>query len=44
MRLRVNGEELNVATEVDQVSGKICLQSEGAYIEFRDVWLVPLRP
>ncbi len=44
VRLRVNGEELNVATEVDQVPGKICLQSEGAYIEFRDVWLVPLRP
>jgi hypothetical protein len=40
--LYVNGEELNRATGVDEVAGHICLQSEGAQIQFREVWLTPL--
>jgi hypothetical protein len=42
VRLRVNGEELNAATDVARVPGKICLQSEGAYIEFRNIRLRPI--
>ncbi|MBC7772976.1 MAG: DUF1080 domain-containing protein [Pyrinomonadaceae bacterium] len=40
--LKVNGEELNRATGVEEVAGKICLQSEGAEIHFRNIRLVPL--
>jgi hypothetical protein len=40
--LKVNGEELNRATDVEEVAGKICLQSEGAEIQFRSVRLAPL--
>ena len=40
--LFVNGEELNHATNVEVVPGKICLQSEGAEIQFRSVRLTPL--
>lgn len=40
--LKVNGEELNRATEVEEVPGYICLQSEGAEIQFRDIRVVPL--
>ena len=40
--LEVNGQLLNGATEVLEVPGKICLQSEGAEIQFRDVRLTPL--
>jgi len=40
--VRVNGEELNRATSVEEVAGKICLQSEGAPIEFRRIRLVRL--
>jgi len=40
--LYVNGEELNRATGVEENSGKICLQSEGAEIQFRNIRLVPL--
>jgi hypothetical protein len=40
--LRVNGEELNRATQVEEVPGHICLQSEGAEIQFKSVRLVPL--
>jgi hypothetical protein len=42
--LYVNGEEVNRATGVEEVPGFICLQSEGAEIHFRDVWLIPLDP
>jgi hypothetical protein len=38
----VNGVLQNVATEVSDRSGRICLQSEGAPIEFRNIWLEPL--
>ncbi|MGH7131439.1 MAG: 3-keto-disaccharide hydrolase [Phycisphaerales bacterium] len=40
--LKVNGEELNRATDVEEVPGYICLQSEGAEIQFRDIRIVPL--
>ena len=40
--LKVNGEELNRATGVEEVAGYICLQSEGAEIHFRDIRLAPL--
>jgi len=41
--LRVNGRILNQAWDCEEVPGKICLQSEGAEIHFRDVALMPLR-
>lgn len=40
--LKVNGEELNHATEVEQIAGHICLQSEGAEIHFKNIRIVPL--
>ncbi|MDX2131001.1 MAG: DUF1080 domain-containing protein [Planctomycetota bacterium] len=40
--LKVNGEELNRATNVEQIAGHICLQSEGAEIHIRNVRLAPL--
>lgn len=40
--LEVNGQVLNVATDVLEVPGKICLQSEGAPIQFKDIRLQPL--
>ncbi len=42
VRLVVNGELLNEATEAAHVAGRICLQSEGAEIHFRDIILIPL--
>jgi hypothetical protein len=38
----VNGVLQNVATRCSQKSGKICLQSEGAPIEFRNIYIEPL--
>lgn len=38
----VNGEKVNEAWEVAEVPGKICLQSEGAEIHFRNVRLAPI--
>lgn len=40
--LEVNGQVLNEAAEVLETPGKICLQSEGAEIHFRNVSLTPL--
>lgn len=40
--LFVNGQELNHATDVEEVPGYICLQSEGAQIQIRDIRLLPL--
>lgn len=40
--LNVNGEELNRAWDVQEVAGKICLQSEGAEIHFRNIRLAPI--
>jgi hypothetical protein len=38
----VNGVLQNVATRCSEKSGRICLQSEGAPIEYRNLWLEPL--
>jgi len=38
----VNGVLQNLATKCSVTSGKICLQSEGAPIEFRNIYLEPL--
>lgn len=40
--LFVNGEKVNKAWNVDEVSGWIGLQSEGAEIHFRDITLTPI--
>jgi hypothetical protein len=42
IKLYVNGELQNEATEVEEVAGPICLQSEGAEIHFRNIELKPL--
>jgi hypothetical protein len=42
LTLRVNGVEQNRATKLGASEGFICLQSEGAAIEFRNVKLTPL--
>jgi hypothetical protein len=42
--LIVNGEVLNRAKEAAELPGKICLQSEGAEIHFRNICLIPLNP
>jgi hypothetical protein len=38
----VNGVLQNLATKCSDKSGKICLQSEGAKIEYRNIWIEPL--
>ncbi len=43
VRLVVNGEIQNEAWDCEVVAGTICLQSEGAAMEFRKVELTPLR-
>ncbi len=40
--LKVNGEVQNVATQCEEIPGKICLQSEGAEIHFKDIVLTPI--
>ena len=42
LRLEVNGAVQNEAIWCEEVPGKICLQSEGAYIEFRNIVLRPI--
>lgn len=42
IELWVNGLLQNVATGVEENKGRIALQSEGAYIEFKDVVLHPI--
>jgi len=37
LTLEVNGEVQNRASWCEEIAGEICLQSEGAYIEFRSV-------
>jgi len=37
-----NGVLQNVATQCSDKSGRICLQSEGAPIEYRNIWIEPL--
>jgi hypothetical protein len=38
----VNGVLQNVATECSEQAGAVCLQSEGAPIEYRNIWVEPL--
>jgi hypothetical protein len=42
LTLKVNGLEQNTATDIQVIPGKICLQSEGVPIEFRNIELTPL--
>lgn len=42
LTLEVNGVVQNRASWCDEVPGKICLQSEGAAIEFRNTWITPI--
>jgi hypothetical protein len=42
IKLYVNGELQNEATDVEEVAGPICLQSEGAEIQFRNIELKSL--
>jgi hypothetical protein len=43
LELYVNGQLQNVATDVERVPGRIALQSEGSWIEFRMVRIRPLK-
>jgi hypothetical protein len=38
----VNGVLQNIATKSTLTSGKICLQSEGTPVEFRNIYIEPL--
>ena len=40
---RVNGVLQNSGTNATETSGKICLQSEGSPIEFRNIYIEPLK-
>ncbi len=40
--LKVNNEVTNIATDAAVVPGKICLQSEGSEIHFKDIRLAPI--
>jgi hypothetical protein len=42
LEIKVNDLVQNVATECWETPGKICLQSEGAHMQFRNVVLVPI--
>ena len=42
LELRVNGLVQNRATECAEIAGKICLQSEGGPLEFRNIVLIPI--
>ncbi|MBM4080071.1 MAG: DUF1080 domain-containing protein, partial [Planctomycetes bacterium] len=44
LEIAVNGLVQNTATECWETPGKICLQSEGAEVEFRNLVLVPILP
>jgi len=43
LRIYVNGLLQNTATECWETPGKICLQSEGSPVEFRNIVLLPIR-
>jgi len=43
IRVKVNGELVNEATNCSVTQGAIALQAEGAPIEFRDIVLTPLK-
>lgn len=42
IELMVNGMVLNRASDAAEVAGRICLQSEGTEIHFRDIKLLPI--
>lgn len=42
LELKVNGLVQNTATECWETPGKICLQSEGSKMEFRNIVLIPI--
>jgi hypothetical protein len=42
LRIFVNRLLQNTATECAEVPGKICLQAEGAPMEFRNIVLIPI--
>jgi hypothetical protein len=42
LELRVNNLVQNTATECQEIPGKICLQSEGGPLEFRNIVLIPI--
>ncbi len=42
LTLEVNGVVQNTANWCEEVPGKICLQSEGAAIQFRNIRLRPI--
>lgn len=43
LRIYVNRLLQNMATEVEEAPGKICLQSEGSPKEFRNIVLIPIK-
>lgn len=43
IRLVINGQLVNEGTEAEASKGKILLQSEGAEIHFRNIYLTPLK-
>ncbi len=42
LTLEVNGEVQNRASWCEEIAGEICLQSEGAYIEFKNIVVTPI--
>ena len=42
IRVKVNGDLVNEATNCSVTRGAICLQSEGAPIEFRNIRIKPI--
>ncbi len=43
LTLEVNGEVQNRASWCEEIAGEICLQSEGAYIEFKGIVVTPIQ-
>lgn len=43
VRLVINGQLVNEGTDAESTKGKILLQSEGAEIHFRNIYLTPLK-
>ncbi|MEW6357442.1 MAG: family 16 glycoside hydrolase [Planctomycetota bacterium] len=44
LEIKVNDLLQNAATDCEVIPGKICIQSEGAQMEYRNVVLVPIAP
>ncbi len=42
LEVKVNGLVQNTATECWETPGKICLQAEGAHLQFRNIVLIPI--